>query len=470
MGELRLDKLPVEILRQICSKIPDIEDDGDYEIGAEPSLLALSHVCRRLRSVAVAELFKFINPQHMYGGPRLTAFIPLLLSFMANPVMAAEVKDISTYPALDLYRGTRDNHMDLVSAAEVLGVPVPRALTWKEASVYRVETSEMQEETKGKAAQFLTEMIMAHTPNVRTVYYQRRNNATFFKTLSSVAKATGKARLLEKLHDFNIDNLGAAENIQPLSEWAPNLDSLWLETVHGPVSELKFDTVRVLLLTMANLTGPEMKELIRGFPNVKKFWFSWTDDLNTGDREFTLEPRQTARGSREFTPREMVEALKPLQHQLTELTLHSNGALLQAPKARRDQLLDVITSFKNFEVLERLDIDGVSLYDPWHHLYDGENADTVRRFGRMLPERLETLDLMDLRRGPVDDDLLAFASHVGQCCPKLRKIRYRRMLSTTDRSEVPPEELEELKELFGRSGVEFEADESGYYKVKSWRR
>ncbi|KAJ0384123.1 hypothetical protein COL922a_009067 [Colletotrichum nupharicola] len=454
MGELRLDKLPVEILRQICSKIPDIEDNGDYEIGAEPSLLALSHVCRRLQSVTVAELFKFINPQHMYGGPRLTAFILLLLSFMANPEMAAEVKDISTYPALDLYRGTLENYMDIVSAAEASGVPIPpKTLTWKEASVY-----------------FLTEMIMVHTPNVRTVYYQRRNNATFFKTLSSVAKATGKARVLEKLHDFNIDNLGAAENIQPLSEWAPNLHSLWLETVHGPVSELKFDTVRVLLLTMANLTGPEMKEMIRGFPNVKKFWFSWTDDLNTGDREFTLEPRQTAGGSRESTPREMVEALKPLQHQLTELTLHSNGALLQAPKARRDQLLEVVTSFKNFEVLERLDIDGVRLYDPWHPLYDGETADAVRRFARMLPERLETLDLMDLRRGPVDNDLLAFASHVGQGCPKLRKIRYRRMLSTTDRSEVPPEELEELKELFGKSGVEFAADESGYYKVKSWRR
>ncbi|KAL0932176.1 F-box domain protein [Colletotrichum truncatum] len=357
-----------------------------------------------------------------------------------------------------------DDFQIIYKRASALGVEIPGA-TYPDACKKSAESDEHSDAANddGTAEQFLTEMILVHTPNVRTIDYRVRNRTTIFGTLCSASNGMKRKPLFPKLIDFRMENLGSAQRVKPLAEWAPSLDSLWLETAQGPVAGLQFNTVRVLLLTKAQFNDAEMKELIRGFPNVKKFWFTWSINERI--------PTPSDYNQLLCSPQGVVDALQPLKAQLTELTLRfDDWQGFFCSHIRTEGPVNVVESFKDFEALQRLDIDGATLYDQTRNANESYDAHIARPLDGILPGSLKSLNLMDLRRGPVDDDLLTFASCAGNCCPELQRIDYQRSFRKGGMYRIPPAELSELKNEFGANGVIFESHNDTSHKPVSWRK
>ncbi|KAF6818246.1 F-box domain protein [Colletotrichum musicola] len=457
--------LPTEILEHVCREL--VADELDA--GARRGLLSLSRVSRRFRTIAIPDMFREISPilldPHELSRPApYTSFIGLLRTFITNPGIAAEVRDIVTYP-LGRRRMSPEDFAIISTRAADMGITVPASVYPEacKAAAERTLWTEAAGLEDGEASQFLAEMIMAHTPNVRSIDYRVCNENTFFDTFSAAPsrQPPDSRPLLASLEDFRIENLGPANRALPIAKAAPDLDSMWLDGVHGPVTGLCHDRVRVLLLTTAMLLTDEVKDLVLGFPGVRKLfvsWTSWSLVSPVSDRPWC-------------SPRQAVDALGPIAAQLTDLTMrffHWYRYSLDEP--RTEPLAECVSSFRSLEALERLDVDAVTLYDPKHELYERTmyNAKTARRFERMLPRSLKILVLDNMMPGPIDDDLLVFASAVKESCPLLQRIDYQRVPRRRER--LPSGQVEELRELFGKQGVAFEdlTDES--FAPVSWRR
>lgn len=456
--------LPTEILQHVCREL--VRDELDA--GARRGLLSLSRVSRRMRTIAIPDMFREISPilldPHELSRPApYTSFVGLLSTFISNPGIATEVRDIVTYP-LGRRRMSAEDFAVISARAAELGITVP-ASVHPEACRAAAERTLWTEEAgleDGEAAQFLTEMILAHTPKVRSLDYRVCNENTVFNTFSAAAarRSPGAPPLLGSLEDFRIENIGPAIKAMPIAEAAPNLDSMWLDAVHGPVEGLRHDRVRVLLLTAAMLLAEEMRQLLLGFPGVRKLFVSWTSWS-------LVSPMSTQPWC---SPRQLVDALEPIATQLTDLTMrffHWYRYSLDAPRTK--PLSECVSSFQGLEALERLDVDAVTLYDPKHELYERTmyNARTARRFEKLLPRSLKVLVLENMMPGPIDDDLLVFASAVKECCPLLQRIEYQRVPRRSER--LPSGQLEELRELFGAQGVVFEDHTDESFAPVSWR-
>lgn len=455
MSKLSLDGFPPEIIGQICSQL--LDDD-------RMSLLSLSTVSKYFRTVSIPIIFQrvwFRMPppvrKRMGQWPKtLTTTkrdnqMSLLRTMVSNPSIAAHVQDVDfvqhrqhvpTITAEDLEFVTR--------TATALDVTVPSLLRLGDSdSAFKGNNYLGDDEMQRLAVvdTFCAELILAHLPNIRGLEYNVRFSKEAFCTLflSSKSGAIQRRPMFPRLEDVQVACTGPANLVQPLAEMAPRLDSLWLENARGPVTGLHFENVRVLLLSTSEFTSQELRDLIRGFPSVKKFWLHQA--LGGSG------PYEQSEGC---SPQEAVDALEPLRTQLTELSLDFREWQSNLP-AETELSRGLITSLEGFEALEELRIDGQSLWSGNRDLYRDYDAENAQLLVRLLPRSLKKLSLTFLDHWtPFDHDLPVLAANVASCCPELRLIRYQLSYSgPVERRRI--EQLRQLRQKFASLGVAFKS-------------
>ncbi|WQF76506.1 Putative leucine-rich repeat domain superfamily [Colletotrichum destructivum] len=406
------EKIPQEIIEQICLELRK----ADYS-----SLLSLSRVSRRLRNIAITaivEKVQFAGTQdRVWGHPEPQDNRPgLLRMFMENPDIAYRVKEISNNSCGHLVLSEAE-FQTIALATTRLGAPVPQDL-------YKLLLDPLNhpgrgiryhDADEGLVQNFMTDIIIAHTPNLRTLEYHvsQTDPRKAFQTLSQVSNATGNRPLLSKLVDCRLHLDDCANLAQPLADAAPNLDSLWIIGPRGLEAPLQLHGVRVLILTGADFTATEISELLKGFPGLKKFWYNSARQYRRSNDRREL-----------CSPQDVADALGPVKSQLLELSLMF-GVWQQQPRRPGTGPFTprLLTSVRDFEALEHLDLDGGSLWNERgdYTNYVAENTDLL---AKLLPGRLRKLALLDLSRGPFNEDLSVFVGRSEQVCPDLKVIRY----------------------------------------------
>ncbi|KAJ0164509.1 hypothetical protein CTA2_833 [Colletotrichum tanaceti] len=416
-----LEGIPQEIIEQICLELRTAD---------HPSLLSLSGVSRRLRNIAITAIFEkvqFAGTQdgRIRGRPARQDNRPgLLRILMENPDIASRVKEIANTTRGHLVLSDEE-FQTVARAARRLGVPVPRDLHefLLDPRNHPGRGTGCHDVDEGLVQNFMTDIIVAHTPNLRRLKYRVSpcDPREPFKTLSRVTKAPGRAPLLSKLVDCQLHSGGVANLAQPLADAAPNLDSLWLVNPRGLGAPLQLHGVRVLTLTGANFTATEIGELLGGFPGLKKFRYESARRFRS-----SIERRDLC------SPQDVADALGPaVKRRLLELTLRFGAWQQQQPRYPGPGLGPgpgpstprLLTSAREFEALEHLDLDGGCVWDERGD-YSKHDPGTADLLAKLPPGRLRKLTLLDLSRGPFNEDLGVFAGRSEQVCPDLKVIRY----------------------------------------------
>ncbi|KXH69107.1 hypothetical protein CSAL01_01469 [Colletotrichum salicis] len=326
---------------------------------------------------------------------------------ITNSKIASEVKEIE-----DLLDGkgllAKEDLDIIIQATKDLGVTPPEALTRLGQQLQPSEkVGDIQFGLNHGAYEhlgcFITEMLVAQTPNLRGWEY----------------------------------------NVQPLAEAAPTLDSLWLTSIRGLQSRIQFSSVRVLILTKAELTAAELKRLLSGFPGLKKFWFT------SSHRSMRIgSPSQLCR------PQEVVDALHALGLEITELTLRFNSWGYNEPTQDLGvPLHGLLNSIQELDELEDLDFDGMCFWDRSHSFHQPQTYDPVKAqaLAKLLPRGLK-LTLTDLKNGPFYDDLDVVQDRISEVLPELKVLE----CGLRHGKRLPQDKVQYLMEHFAAQGVRFE--------------
>ncbi|TQN72540.1 hypothetical protein CSHISOI_02984 [Colletotrichum shisoi] len=336
--------------------------------------------------------------------------------FMENPDIACRVKEIANNSCGHLVL-SEEEFQTIALAATRLAVPVPQDLyeLLLDPINHPGRGVRYHDADEGLLQNFMTDIIIAHTPNLRTLEYHvsQTDPRKAFQTLSQVSNATGNGPLLSKLVDCRLHLDDLANLAQPLADAAPDLDSLWLIGPRGLEAPLQLHGVRLLILTGADFTATEISELLKGFPGLQKLRY------NSARRYRRLNDRQEL-----CSPQDVADALGPVKAQLLELSLMF-GVWQQQPRLPGTGPITprLLTSVRDFEALEHLDLDGGTLWNERgdYTSYVAENTDML---AKLLPGRLRKPTLLDLSRGPFNEDLSVFVGRSKQVCPDLKVIRY----------------------------------------------
>lgn len=437
MAPTKLDDIPPEVLKQVCSDL--WEEDPR-------SLLSLSLVSNYLRTVSATVIFQRIKittkPPSIKSlldptPPTPDTRVNLLRTVVTNPEIAAVVQHVDWDDAR--CPPVSDEDFDFVKkTACILGVQVPSLLRLgddhpnKEGDYRRLDFVHA----------FFLELIVAHLPNLRDFKTGVGGHRKFLETLLS-AHRSGMIRrhpMFPKLETLWLVGVGSNGNlVQTLAEMAPNLQNLRLFGVTAPILGLHCRNVRFFHLRGMEFTGRDLSNFLQGFPSLRK--------VNL-DCDYE--------GDVKCTPQEAINTLEPFMSQLAELSLHfslDSSGYGTGTRPRRRVLQDCIKSLKQFEVLEVLEIGTNCLCFDDNTCQDFD-ADEDGAFARLLPRTLKTLNLMHHTQHAFDHDLPMLADHVKNCCPELRSVE--NVLSFD--GPLSKERLEQLRQIrsrFSSQGVDF---------------
>ncbi|KAI3554054.1 hypothetical protein CABS03_04194 [Colletotrichum abscissum] len=439
-----LEHLPTEILSQICIQLN--ENGGSH-------ILRLSLTSRRFRVITVPHIFErlfFMTPPYsnIFDKNTTDSRIGLLRTVVTNSKIAFEVKDIE-----GLFGGkgqmAKEDLGIIIRATNDFGITPPKALTRLYEQLRPLETvPDIQFGINHGVCKhlscFMTEMLVAHTPNLRSLEYNVHGCSNAFKTLEEAVRTHFRVPLLPNLIDAYIELNGPADQVNSLAEAAPALDSLWLSSVCGLQSGMQFNSVRVLILTQVDLSPAELKKLLSGFPGLKKFWFT-----------SSYRPMRMGGTSQLCRPQEVVDALCGLNLGITELTLHFNSWDCHEPSQDSDiPLPGLLTSIQGLDKLEDLDFDGMCFWGRGYFLHGSPTYDPVKvqALAGLLPCSLKKLTLTNLKNGPFYEDLEALPERVSEILPELRVLE----CGLRHGKKMPQDKLRYLTERFTAQGVNFQ--------------
>ncbi|KAK1676848.1 hypothetical protein BDP55DRAFT_630935 [Colletotrichum godetiae] len=441
---IRLQDLPTEILFQICLELKNDDASG---------VSRLSLTSREFRDITMPHIFdrlSFTRPPTHSNTTNGTkdSRIGLLRTMIKNSKIASEVKEIE-----DLLDGkgllTKEDLDIIIQATKDLGLTPPEALTRLCQQLQPSETvGDIQFSLNHGAYEhlgcFMTEMLVAHTPNLRGWEYNVHGCSNAFKSLREAVGARIGMPLLPNLVDAYIELNGSADRVQPLAEAAPTLDSLWLTCIRGLQSDIQFNSVRVLILTKTDLTAAELKRLLCGFPGLKKFWFT------SSHRSMRI-----GSNSQLCRPQEVVDALHALGLGITELTLRFDSWGYNEPTQDPNvPLHGLLSSIRKLNKLENLDFDGMCFWGRSHSFNPSEIYDSVKAqpLAKLLPRGLKKLTLTDLKNGPFYKDLDILQEGISEVLPELEVLE----CGLRHRKRLPQDKVQYLTERFAAQGVRFQ--------------
>ncbi|KXH34369.1 hypothetical protein CSIM01_00280 [Colletotrichum simmondsii] len=446
-----LEGLPTEILSQICVQL---KENGGSDI------LRLSLTSRRFRIITIPHIFgrlSFVTSpfSNIVDENPTDSRIGLLRTIITNPKIAFEVKEIE-----DLFGGrcsvTREDLDIIIRAANDFGMTPSEGLVrvlnqWRNLEMLSDVQFGFNHGIWNGLNNFMTEMLIAHTPNLRSLEYNVHGSSSAFQTLDEAIRFHLRVPLLPNLVDAYIELSGSADLVQSLAEAAPALDSLWLSSVWGLESGIQFNSVRVLILTKVDLTSAELKKLLGGFPGLKKFWFTSSHrSMRTGST------------SQLCRPQEVVDALYALNLGITELTLRFNSWDSNKPNQdSQTPLHGLLTSLQGLDKLEDLDFDGMSFWGRGDFLHGSQTYDPVKfqALARLLPRSLKKLTLTDLKNGPFYEDLEALWERVSEILPELGVLQ----CGLRHGRALPQDKVQYLMERFAAQGVKFQDSASIHF-------
>lgn len=443
-----LEDLPAEILSQICVRLK--ENDGS-------DILGLSLTSRRFRVITIPHIFgrlSFVTPpfSNVVDENPTDSRIGLLRTIITNSKIAFEVKEIE-----GLLGGrcpvAREDLDIIIRATNGFGIIPPGGLArilkqWQNFETLPDMQFGLNRGIYKALSNFMTEMLIAHTPKLRGLEYNVHGCSSASQTLEEAIRTHFRVPLLPNLVDAYIELNGLADLVQTLAEAAPALDSLWLSSVWGLQSGLHFNSVRVLILTKVDLTAVELKTLLSGFPGLKKFWFT--------SSHCSMRIGSTSQLCR---PQEVVDALYALNLGITELTLRFNSWGCNEPSQdSHTPLPGLLTSIQGLDKLEDLDFDGMCFWGRSDFSHGSQTYDAVKvqALARLLPRSLKKLTLTDLKDGPFYEDLEALRERISEILPELGVLQ----CGLRHGKVLPQDRVQCLMERFAAQGVKFQDSSS----------
>ena len=414
MASACLVGLPNEIIGHICAML--CCNSINYTI-SEPrqkntELYNLSLTCKALCALAQSALY-----QHV----RLARYIPLLRTLIARPDLASMVRTFSSYSNGlgddDDASGFGEAEFSTVeTAAARLKITLPEG--WRS-------------ETWDTISACVFDILLGHLTGIETLAY-----TCGFEVIP--AKLLSKSRIvlpsLQRLYinywdsegGFDLDTYG-----KEFFKIAPNLEFLRAHMCLAVSSDLSLGKVKSLHFEESFLTGNDIERIVRACPLLERF------SVEIGGSRVS----QDISGD-EFTPGDVMRALRTRKQTLKQLDLHLNYMCDEylefndPPPTGQD---GVFGSFAEFSKLEKLIVLTEYLSD---NDEEDENGIYMTGLPSMLPESLEFLGLVE--NGDLYVEELVGAIGRGQL-PQLKTVAMTRGEKT----------YEELKNVFNAVGVEY---------------
>ncbi|KAK1516841.1 uncharacterized protein CCOS01_12390 [Colletotrichum costaricense] len=120
---------------------------------------------------------------------------------------------------------------------------------------------------------FFAELIIAHTPNILTLDYSIGRYRNAFQVLMTIQDSSSFHRqpMFPLLKNVHLRLFGPGTFLRPLSEMAPNLQTLRIQGVTAPMEGWHFEKVKDLRLGSSNFTGSELRGILTGCPALTNF-------------------------------------------------------------------------------------------------------------------------------------------------------------------------------------------------------
>lgn len=295
-------------------------------------------------------------------------------------------------------------------------------------------------------------LVTAHTPNLVTLDYSigRNRNALQILTMIQNSSSFHRQPMFPLLKNVHLRLFGPGTFLRPLSQMAPNLQTLRIQGVTAPMEGWHFEKVKDLRLSSSNFTGSELRGILTGCPGLTNFEYDY----------YSLRDERCA-------PQDVVDALESFESQLLGLSLkfHSNtwaGRRREpSPMDQNQSNSGLITSLKHFTALINLQLDSVCLWKDKINGSTGEDQEygTEQIFINLLPRVLRNLRLTYKSPKPFGDALPALAHHLKDCCPELQLV-HNKLLFDGPLSQDLLDQLRQVREHFVSLGVTFEFDVS----------
>ncbi|KAF4827186.1 hypothetical protein CGCTS75_v008549 [Colletotrichum tropicale] len=522
MAKPTLETLPPEILHQIFKLVVAQKDEFTT---------SLCCTSKRIREFSSAALYGTLTP-HEPSGPdelSLPRVVALFLAFALNPRLGELVQEIDLFHLytctkwepiiLQMFQGIYTMwRSEKMEALPGLSLPPPQLLNQVQ---YMVWLSEL----------LITKMPNLHTLAIRSQSWQRnqllgdekRNESEFYnmETLDIVARAAGRRVLFPHLKNVCID---MNDCLKPLSDVAPNIESLELSDVHwheddpADIPDINLPHLKFLEIgDNSVVTMRVLPELVRRLPSLQKLHYEHTDSgiyCFGGGLDDDCP-----------TPQGIVNLLKPIAEQLKELKLsHFDRWIVRLCHETRVsryaqkfvEPAGILEPLEFLSVLERLDVDSDCLWVQRHPYVRRSNYEKVMHLIKLLPQRLQHLQFDGLNDDDADGDdpdprihfvrevaiddgdenmvtteeqsysieyphvrsnwprgsyfhehahdgLLLLPRHLRQRCPDLQSVTYRFLPKSPG---LGPEQLQTLKQAFAEVGIAFRPSGREEYEIE----
>ncbi|KAK0373043.1 hypothetical protein CLIM01_09603 [Colletotrichum limetticola] len=457
MLAIKLENLPPEVLTAICTSL------GDDQAG----LLSISQASKYLRAISAPIIFKHITvttstgrrrPRRSSPRPTRDTRANLLRTIVTKPTIAAHVSSVHCPSSRGAVPAINEEDMDFIlQTASKFDVPVPELLRLGGAHPslegrrgWALSDDDMQRLVTVRA--FFAELIIAHTPNILTLDYSIGRYRNAFQVLMTIQDSSSFHRqpMFPLLKNVHLRLFGPCTFLRPLSEMAPNLQTLRIQGVTAPMEGWHFEKVKDLRLSSSNFTGSELRGILTGCPALTNFEYDY----------YSLRDERCA-------PQDVVDALESFEPQLEGLSLkfHSNT---WAGRRREPSTTDqnqpnsgLITSLKHFTALINLQLDSVCLWEDAVEGSAGEDQGngTEQIFVNVLPRAVRSLRVTYKSPRPFHDALPVFARNLEDCCPELQ-LFHNKLLFDGPLSQGLLDQLRQVREEFVLLGLTFEFDVS----------
>lgn len=241
----------------------------------------------------------------------------LLRTIVTKPTIAAHVSSVYCPSSRGVVPAINEEDMDFIlETASKFDVPIPELLRLGGAHPslegrrgWALSDDDMQRLVTVRA--FFAELIIAHTPNLVTLDYSigRNRNALQILTMIQNSSSFHRQPMFPLLKNVHLRLFGPGTFLRPLSEMAPNLQTLRIQGVTAPMEGWHFERVKDLRLSSSNFTGSELRGILAGCPALTNFEYDY----------YSLRDERCA-------PQDVVDALESFESQLLGLSLkfHSN--------------------------------------------------------------------------------------------------------------------------------------------------
>jgi len=412
MASACLVGLPNEIIGHICAML--CCNSINYTISEPPQknteLYNLSLTCKALSALAQSALY-----QHV----RLARYILLLRTLIARPDLASMVRTFSSYS-----NGLGDDN-DASGFGEAEFSTVETA-----AARLKITLPEgWRSETWDTISACVFDILLGQLTGIKTLAYTCAFEVIPAKLLSKSRIVLPSLRRLyinywDSEGGFDLDKYG-----KEFFKIAPNLEFLRAHMCLAVSSDLSLGKVKSLHFEESFLTGNDVERIVRACPLLERF------SVEIGGSTVS----QDISGD-EFTPGDVMRALRTRKQTLKQLDLHFNYMCdeyleFNDPPTGQD---GVFGSFAEFSKLEKLILLTEYLSD---NDEEDENGIYMTGLPSMLPKCLQFLGLVENSDFYVEE--LVGAIGRGQL-PQLKTVVMTRGEKTH----------EELKNVFNAVGVE----------------